>query len=107
MSRPRWEILVGSAAKLDYLMQDPHTDEPPHPLQEVVEDVIASCTEREREVFLLRYGDEYSIRQIAEVLGYNSHQVVQVILDNIKEKVRRAIEDGRTTTHGDADSVSE
>lgn len=103
MSRPRWEILVGDTRTLDYLASKHSAEDQTHPLQELVEEVLETeFTEKEREVFYLRFGERYSIREIADALGYNSHQVIQVIIDRIKQKVREHIE--RATGQSSTDS---
>ena len=91
MKRPRWEILIGDTAKLDYLHSE--VDDQPHPLQEILEAIVENeLTDDEKDVFYMRYGERMSIRDIAKAQDYDSHYVIQVKLQNIKRKVREALE---------------
>ena len=100
MSRGRknWEILVGDIHKLDWLSgqttsidQDPY--ENAHPLQEVMEQLIEDIlTDKEKQVFYMRFGERASHREIARRMGYKAHRVIQVIEDNIMRKIKEALE---------------
>lgn len=66
---------------------------PPSPHQEAVENVIDKVlTDLEQQVFYMRYGMQMSIRAIAKELGYPAHRKIQVVLENIKQKVRATID---------------
>ncbi len=88
--RPTWEVLIGSSATLDHLAGlNPTTPLPPHPLQKLIEEFVATqLTDDEQELFYMRYGEQVSIRKIARALGYTSHQVIQVKLKRIEMKAR-------------------
>ncbi len=88
------EILIGNDAILDSLAQKHNPQESsPHPLQEKIEEIIATqLTEDEQEIFLLRYGEGVSIRKIATQLGYTSHSIIQVKLERIKAKVKEGLD---------------
>jgi len=100
--RPKKEVLVGDAAVMDFLATKYQRDMPPSPMQELVEDAIASLTDQEREIYWLRFGDMLPIRAIAEELGYTSHQIIQVKLNRILQKVREYVERG--VAEGDTNS---
>ena len=107
MSRPKWEVLVGNDRVLDYLKTLVFRDDfDTHPLQELTEQAVhEALTEQEQELFLLRFGERLPIRTIARRLGYSSHQVIQVKLKRLEEKVRLYIE--RAATSSDVKSVDE
>ena len=107
MSSPKWEILIGDARVLDYLASlTPTHEHGIHPAQELIEQAIREAlTEQEQELFLLRYGEKLPIRTIARRLGYSSHQVIQVRLKRLEEKVRMYLE--RAATSSDTQSVDE
>lgn len=82
---------MGDPRILDALAKDQYEEE--HPLQRIVEEIVDNdLTVREREVFFLRFGENLSIREIAEMLEYKSHWVIQRMIAKIEEKVREGIE---------------
>lgn len=98
MTRPPWEILIGNRDTLDYLATKFQRNTKPHPLQELVEEALnCMLTEDEEEVYYLRYGEGLSIRAIARALGYTSHQVIQVKLQRIHDKIGEYIGQNRST----------
>ena len=100
MSRPKKEVLVGDDWKMELLSQA-HTlpESMPHPLQELVEEAIASLSDMHKEIFLMRYGEGLPIRTIAINLGYSSHQIIQAKISKIQKEVREYIE--RVIAEGD------
>ena len=91
--RDRWEILVGGAQALDALASRFLIEESPHPLQDVIEEIIETqLTEDEQEIYYMRFGERLPIRTIARRLGYVSHQTIQVKLQRIQDKVKIALE---------------
>jgi DNA-directed RNA polymerase specialized sigma subunit len=91
--RPRKEVLVGDQSMLDYLARKHQTDIEPHPLQERIEAAVSSMlTEDEQEIFWLRYGENLPIRAIATALGYTSHQIIQVKIARINQKVKEYLD---------------
>ncbi len=88
------EILVGDTAMLDHLAQKySREDVLPHPLQKKIEELIETqLTDNEQEIFYLRFGERMSIRKIAEQLGYTSHQIIQVKLERIKDKIKKGLD---------------
>lgn len=77
---------------LDYLAIAEDEKRQPHVLQEVVERVVAEeLSEHEREIFFLRFGEQLTFREIAERLGYDSHQTFQYHVNKIIEKVKVAV----------------
>lgn len=89
--RPRWEVLVGDTALLDHLAgQQDELGE--HPLQEVVEELVAGLSELEQAVFYMRFGERAPHREIARRLGYRSHRIIQIVEEQIIEKVRLCLE---------------
>lgn len=92
--RPRKEVLIGDPLVLDFLAAKHQKDTEPHPLQELLETAVTSMlTENEQEIFWLRYGESLPIRAIATALGYTSHQIIQVRLARIQQKVKEYLED--------------
>lgn len=93
MTKHRKEILVGNTRTLDWLLKD-YRPLPRHPMQRLVEDAIDNTLDDdELEVFYLRFGEKMSIRQVARELGYASHRVIQIKLEQIMEKVKKYIND--------------
>ncbi len=102
MSRPVWEVLIGSITKLDYLASEyAHDDAPSHTLQEMLEQIIQTqLDDDEKEIFYMRFGMDMTIRAIAAALGYTYHAYVQRKLDRIMSKVRTiVIAQASGTTH--------
>lgn len=87
------EKLVGSTQELDYLATLYQGDfDSTHPLQERMEEIVATFTEQEFECFLLRYGERQSIRQCSRSLyGYLNIKGVQDLLASIKRKVKHGL----------------
>ena len=89
MSRPPWELLVGSSAKLDYLSTLRMYEDVPHRLQMQIEEIIESqLDDDEKDIYYMRFGQLMTIRAIATELGYTYHAYVQRKLDRIIHKVR-------------------
>ena len=91
--RPAWEVLIGSARKLDWLADpEPHSE---HPLQQLLEEFVETeLDEQEREVFYMRFGEQRPIRYIShELWGYLNIKGVQDILESIEEKAREFIDE--------------
>ncbi len=93
MTRPKKEVLVGDEWKMELLAQA-HIQPPstPHPLQDIVEEAIASLLPMHREIFYMRYGEGLPIRTIARELGYSSHQIIQAKIAKIQKEVREYVE---------------
>ncbi len=90
------EVLIGDMKLLDYLATKHDKESVTHPLQELLEDVIATeLTEKEQELFYLRFGEGLAFREIARRMGYRSHRTFILQTKEIIEKVRNAL-DGRT-----------
>jgi DNA-directed RNA polymerase specialized sigma subunit len=65
---PTTEVLVGDMKVLDYLATKHRKKWQEHPLQEELEDIIATeLTEKERELFYLRFGEGLAFREIARI----------------------------------------
>jgi RNA polymerase sigma factor (sigma-70 family) len=100
------DILIGDMKLLDHLATQNMRGTAAHPLQELLEKIIAEeLTEDERELFHLRFGEGLSYRDIAKRRGYSSHRTFHVQVNRIQEKVRTAIE--RATNQSNADSSGE
>lgn len=89
---PQHEVLIGDMKLLDHLATKNIKERQVHPLQELLEDIIDEVlTEKEKELFWLRFGEELPYRQIAKRLGYASHRTFQLQINKIIEKVRDAL----------------
>jgi RNA polymerase sigma factor (sigma-70 family) len=79
---------------LDYLASKaPEEQQSEHPLQRRLEEIIETeLTEHEREIFHLRFGEMLSFREIADVMGYDSHQTFHYQVEKIMRKVVDALE---------------
>jgi DNA-directed RNA polymerase specialized sigma24 family protein len=99
--RPRKEVLIGDAWKLDFLAEKHGVTSGalPHPLQEIVEEAILSLSAMHQEIFFMRFGEGLPIRTIASNLGYSSHQIIQVKIARIQKEVREYVE--RSIAEGD------
>ena len=86
--RPPKEVLIGDPKVLDHLATTHYVEREEHPLQERLEEIIATLTEWEQELYLMRFGEQLSYRQIAHRLGYASHQTFQVQIETIMRKVQ-------------------
>lgn len=84
---------MGDTRKLDYLaQQQSQGSSDPHPLQELVEELVQSeLTEKERTVFYMRFGERAPHREIARRMGYRSHRVIQVLEERIIKKISEAL----------------
>jgi len=93
--RPKWEILIGDNRKLDFLATRFQKVDQPHSLQLAVEEAIEKMlTDDEKEIFYMRFGERIPHREIAERLGYTSHQIIQSKLERIQNKIKEALQDG-------------
>lgn len=98
------EVLIGDMKLLDYLATKHDKETQEHPLQARLEDIIATeLTEKERELFYLRFGEGLAFREIARRMGYKSHRTFILQTKEIIEKVRNAL-DGRTNIRDTASS---
>lgn len=102
-ARPVWEILIGSAAKLDWLAEPEESTV--HPLQSILEEFVETQLDEEsQELYLMRYGEQLPIRVIAKRMGYNSHQVIQVKLQRIEDKCKEWIDEKMYETWRNSES---
>jgi DNA-directed RNA polymerase specialized sigma24 family protein len=105
MKRPNWEVLIGDTGTLDKLATKAAEERQPHPLQQVVEDILDEVlTDEEYELFLLRFGEGLAYREIARRMGYKAHRTFQVQIDNIVKKVRDALDGQEDSSHVEGDS---
>ena len=89
------EVLIGDIKKLDHLATKYAKKQQEHPLQRRLEQIIDEVlTEKELELYLLRFGEQLPFRQIAKRLGYASHRTFQLQINTILKKVEEAL--GRT-----------
>jgi len=101
--RPKKEILVGDVWRMELYAEKFMTpDSTPHPLQDIVEEAIASLSSTHQEIYFMRFGEGLPIRTIARNLGYSSHQIIQAKIARIMREVREYVE--RATTQGDTSS---
>ena len=88
------ELLVGDNKVLDHLATKYHKEDQEHPLQRRLEEIIREVlTEKEQELYYLRFGEQLAYRQIAKRLGYSSHRTFQLQINNILKKVEEALGD--------------
>jgi DNA-directed RNA polymerase specialized sigma24 family protein len=86
------EILIGDMKLLDHLATVHARQREDHPLQETLERILEdTLTPEEHELFLLRFGEQLPFRQIAERMGYKSHQTFQLKINEIIRKVREEL----------------
>ncbi len=84
---------MGDDKLLDHLTTK-YTKEPQeHPLQARLEAIVKEVlTEKELELYYMRFGEQESYRTIAKRLGYNSHRTFQLQINVILKKVKEALE---------------
>ena len=86
------EFLIGDMKVLDYLATLYHVERVEHTLQRRLEDIVADVlTEKELELYYLRFGEQESYRTIAKRLGYASHRTFQLQINTILKKVKDAL----------------
>ncbi len=86
------EVLIGDMKVLDHLASLHDKERVEHPLQRRLEEIVESVlTEKELELYYLRFGEQESYRTIAKRLGYASHRTFQLQINNILKKVRKAL----------------
>ena len=86
------EILVGDTKILDYLATLHHIERVEHPLQSRLEEIVADVlTEKELELYYMKFGEQESYRTIAKRLGYASHRTFQLQINTILKKVKDAL----------------
>ena len=85
-------LLMDDDKVLDHLATKYYKKLQEHPLQRRLEDAIkAALSERELELYHLRFGEQLPYRQIAKRLGYSSHRTFQLQIDTILKKVEEAL----------------
>ena len=72
---------------LDHLATLHQVESEEHPLQARLEEIVASLTADEQELFYLKFGENLSYREIAKQLGYSSHLNLQQRVARIVKKV--------------------
>ena len=86
------EILIGDTKVLDYLTTLYHVERIEHPLQRRLEEIVADVlTEKELELYYMRFGEQESYRTIAKRLDYASHRTFQLQINTILKKVKDAL----------------
>lgn len=92
--RKQWETLVGDDRKLDYLAHvNEGSDADEHPLQKEMEELIDTLlTDKEKEVYYMRFGQRMPHRDIAAAMGFKSHYNIQFIEQRIMDKIRKALD---------------
>ncbi len=97
-------VLIGDNKIMDHLATKYTKDDQEHPIQQLLEDIIRTAlTEKEEELYYLRFGEQLAYRQIAKRLGYSSHRTFQLQINSILKKVEEALghTDIRITTSSD------
>lgn len=92
MNRRSREVLVGDPAVLDHLATLHQEERVEHPLQQRLEEIIETVlTEKEQELYRMKFADLMSYREIAKAMGYSSHLNLQQRIARILKKVEDAL----------------
>ncbi len=94
VSRRQREVLYADMSAFDYLPHTTLTGERTYsPLLAKVREIVEALDPLLQNIWYMRYVDRMSIRKIARELGYSSHWVIQVYLEQINERVQEALKD--------------
>jgi DNA-directed RNA polymerase specialized sigma subunit len=86
------EVLIGDMKLLDHLASLHAIECEEHPLQHRLEEIVKEVlTEKELELYYMRFGEQESYRNIAKRMNYASHRTFQLQINTILKKVREAL----------------